>query len=455
VLRTLLLATVMIFVGAPLAWADPDAPGPVASAAGSASTPAEPTADPPAPTPSDAPDPAALAAAPAADQASGVVVRGPRERHRIANTLLAIPRFTADLLLTGPRYAAARLDNYLESRSPNAFGRGEKKSSWRFGATVDWETALGASTGVRVGRSFAEAATVDVHVGLFGARGQSGGLVAKLGSYTEANLEPSLSFDAGRQQRRAFAGFGEPLPPRITYEQDSIEGAAGLSSDLGRIKIIARAIGDIARDEGEDMVVPVAGWDETQRAGTAELSAAYDSRRIAHPFNHNGAWSSGTLVRGTGAYTAGHGSRSGAFAFVRGTLEAKQLFDLFHGDRVLTIGARLEVIDANAMDVPFDRLPALGGMARLRAFARDELRDRVASFADLNYEWPLGGNTRAYLFVETGSAQSTIAPKSPTRLHVGYGGGIRFLTGNSTVVRLQVAGADDGVIGAYFQLGAL
>jgi hypothetical protein len=381
-------------------------------------------------------------------------VRPPRESHRVANTLLAIPRFTAGLLLTGPRYAASRLDNYLESQTPGGFGRGAKKSSWRFGATLDWETALGASTGVRVGRSFAEEASVDLHVGLFGARGQSGGLIAKLGTYTEANLEPSLSIDAGRDQRRAFGGFGDPAS-RMMYEQDSVVGTAGVSSKLGRLKIVGRAIGDAVRDGGEDMLQPIVGWDETQRAATAELSVGYDSRRLSYPFNHEGAWSSGTLVRATGAYTAGSGSRSGAFSFVRGALEAKQLFDLFHGDRVLTIGARIEMINADAMEVPFDRLPALGGMARMRAFARDELRGRVASFADAHYEWPLGGDTRAYLFVETGSVQATLLSPSQDRIHVGYGGGIRFLTGMSTVVRLQIAGADDGVIGGYLQLGAL
>jgi hypothetical protein len=372
------------------------------------------------------------------------------------NTLLAIPRFTADLLLTGPRYAAARLDSYLEAQSPGGFGRGAKKNPWRFGAMVDWETALGTSTGLRVGRELAEATSIDLHVGLFGARGQSGGLVAKLGRYSGANLEPSLTFDAGRDQRRAFTGFGEPLP-RITYEQDSMIGTAGLSSDLGRVKLIGRAIGDIVRDSGEDMVLPTPGWDETQRAVTAELSVAYDSRRMSHAFNHHGAWSTGTFVRATGAYTAGRGSRSGAFSFVRGTLEAKRLFDLFHGDRVLTIGARVEMINDDAMEVPFDRLPALGGMARMRAFARDELRDRVASFADAHYEWPLGSDTRAYVFVETGTVQATAVPSSHNekRFHVGYGGGIRFLSGVSTVVRLQLAGADDGVIGGYLQLGAL
>ncbi len=383
-----------------------------------------------------------------------MVVAPPRRRHRVLNTLLAIPRFTADMLLTGPRYAAARFDNYLESKSPGGFGRGAKRSAWRFGATVDWETELGTSTAVRVGRSVGEAGSVDLHVGFFGSRGQSGGLVAKLGSYTEANLEPVLTFDAGRDQRRVFAGFGEPVP-RISYDQDSLIGAAGLSSDLGRIKLVGRAVGDFVRDGGDDMALPVAGWDETQRALTAELSVAYDSRRVSYAFNHAGAWSTGTFVRATGAYTTGRASRSGAFSFVRGMLEAKRLFDLFHGDRVLIIGARVEGITADAVEVPFDRLPALGGMARMRAFARDEMRDRVTSFADVTYEWPLGGDSRAYVFVETGTVQATLLPSSHNRFHVGYGGGVRFLSGESTVLRLQLAGADNGVIGGYFQLGAL
>ena len=55
-----------------------------------------------------------------------------------------MPRAVLGVLLTGPRYAAAGIDAYLERQSPNAANR-DVHSSWRFGAALEYETALGTS----------------------------------------------------------------------------------------------------------------------------------------------------------------------------------------------------------------------------------------------------------------------------------------------------------------------
>jgi hypothetical protein len=429
--RILQLAALAAISGTP-AWSFADDVTHVASAADTP-TPRESATDRVS-TDEAEPDPAVLSAAPPADKASGVAVPGPRTEHPVANWLLALPRTTAVILLAGPRYAAAELDDYMESRSPDAFGRG-------------------TSLGVRIGRELGDGTSVDAYAGLFGARGQSAGLAAKLGSYGAYHVAPSLTFDAGRSLDRVFAGVGDPMTqPRVVFEREELTGAVGVHAHDGPMQISARAIGDTSRNAGNDDltvaygVMPVPGFDETERAATGELSIAYDSRRGSYPWVRRSAPSEGTLIRATGAYVVGRASDTGKFATGRGTFEVRQLFDLFHGDRVLTIGGRAEAVSAQTDDLPFDRLPALGGRDLLRAFALDQLRGRVAAAAEVVYEWPLASDSHGFVFVETGGVE---------RIHVGYGAGLRFLRGAATWARLQVAGADDGVIGAYFQLGAL
>ncbi len=416
---------------------------------------AQPVASTESADPSPEPDPPAvsadmLAAAPPADQASGVAIAPPRETHRVANTLLALPRMMVLLLLEGPRYAAHEVDAYLESRSPNAFGRDVAKPSWRFGATFEWQTALGASLGVRVGHELGDDTSVDAYVGLFGPRGQSGGLSANLGRYTVARLEPTLSFDAGRDLTRAFAGIGTH-GPRGTYDQRGYTAAAGVAGHVGAVRFGARGSYDDthAADPSSDFAydpLMLFGFREDTRAATGEVSVTLDTRRSAYRHIVRSAPSSGSYVRGAVAYTSGKASRSGDFTTARGTLEARQLFDLFAGNRVLSFGAGIEAISAEANEVPFDRLPMLGGRDHLRAFAMGELRDRNAAYADVQYDWPVGNSMRSYIFAEVGHTAAW---------HGAYGGGLRYHTRSSIIARIQIAGSDEGELGMFFQLGAL
>lgn len=497
VLRPASAATLLAFMLtglAGVAWGDPEPPTPTPTP-----TPTPPASPPPeAAGPQDAepepapdaakpakpaepePDPALLAAAPPPDQSTGIAIARSRSSdHRFVNSLLAAPRYLALLLLTGPRFAAAELDDYLEARGPNALGRDTSvnpvfKPAWRFGGTAEWETALGPSLALRAGYKFAHHTAVDGYGGLFGARGQSGGLRVAIGRFTAAKLQPTLSFDIGREQARVFAGVGdEPGVAGDPYSAGELAGydlrivtaGAGVAARIGPVRLALHggyeriAVGD--DDDGarpltelydEAMLV---GFDETQRAGTGELVAILDRREPAHRWIPRGAPSSGFYLRGALGYVRGEASRTGSFATGRGSLEARQLFDLFRGNRVLSLGVRVEAIGASASDVPFDRLPSLGGRERLRALARDEVRDRGTMFAEVMYEWALDGDQRAYVFGETGSAQPGVEDIEASRFHLGYGGGLRFVTGAVTAVRVQLAGSADGDFGFFLHLGAL
>ena len=87
----------------------------------------------------------------------------------------------------------------------------------------------------------------------------------------------------------------------------------------------------------------------------------------------------------------------------------------------------------------------------MRAFARDQLRGPRTAYVDILYEWPLGDDSRGYLFAEAG----TTSFDGFAALHGGYGGGIRFLSGASTSARIQLAGSETGDVAFFVQLGAL
>ncbi len=475
--RSLVCSVILLAAGS--AYGDPEAPkgpegpegpkGPEGPEGDVALVP-PPASEPVATTPEPAIDAGELAKAPVADQASGVSVPRPYRRHPIANTLLAIPRTIVLIVLTGPRYGASRLDNYLESRSPNAFGR-DVHQSWRFGFTADWETMLGPSVGLRIGRELGADAVVDVYGGLFGARGQSGGVRVATGPFTAANLEPALTFDAGRSLDRVFAGVGDVSRtgrdpygrgPRVGYEERRIAVGATVPASIGPLRAALTGRYEDTTTDGGGMALADAydgsllvGLDERDRAGTGEVSVAFDARKRRFRWIRAASPSSGFYARGTLAYTSGEASRTGNYKTGRASLEARQLFDLFNGDRVLSIGVYGEGISADADALPFERLAALGGMQRLRAFARDEFRDRSSSYADIQYEWALGSDSRGYIFVEGGSVQPSPTDLALSRVHLGYGIGMRYLKGAATSARFQIAGSDDGDIGFYLQLGAL
>lgn len=384
--------------------------------------------------------------APLPDEASGIEVAVPERKHRVVNTMLALPRLVAHVILRGPRYAAAGVDSYLENKSPDVGGRATAtKQHWRFGAEVVGENELGLSLAVRIGYRASEHATVDVYGGLMGVRGESGGARLVLGDFTDLHLQPSISADAGRDLERLY-GVGSATSRDDHYEAKEVGITPALTSVLGRFQIRAAARYDRTDNDPIVTLDPMpAGIGEVERVTTGELAVTYDGRRRTHPWVNEATYSTGFYVRAAAAYIHGDATRSGGFSTGRGSLEVKRLFDLFRGDRVLTISLRGEAVTDDT--VPFDRMPTLGGRDRMRAFARDELRAARLGFAELQYEWALGLDSRGYVFTEAGGDSDDI--------HVDGGIGLRLLTGGSTSLRMQVATSAEGDVGFYLQLGAL
>ncbi|HEY4058192.1 MAG TPA: hypothetical protein VGM39_16380 [Kofleriaceae bacterium] len=397
---------------------------------------------------------------PPADAASGIIVNAEQPDHSVANGILYVPRAIARLILTAPRYAAVGVDHYLESRSPNAFGR-DVHSSWRLGIVFDYERITGFSGAARLGYGFGKDLAIDAYGGAFGARGQSGGARLSLGQYTSWRIQPAIDAMVGRNMEHVYAGVGEIDGRRVSFDEKIAMTHAVLAARPGDTWLIVARGGYATTKPTDDddalaTAYPMAvGIDETDKAATGELSVAYDSRSTYYPWIRPAAPSAGTLIRASAAYTRGDSDATGNYDFGRGELEVKQLFDLFHGDRVLTIGARTETITADPMSVPFTQLPALGGADMLRAYARDQLRDKSATYGSAEYAWPIAAASSAFLFVESGEVHDGYRNFQLSDLHLGYGGGVRAYEGRTTFVTLQIGAVDNDEVGAFVQVGAL
>jgi hypothetical protein len=95
--------------------------------------------------------------------------------------------------------------------------------------------------------------------------------------------------------------------------------------------------------------------------------------------------------------------------------------------------------------VPFYRLPALGGSERLRGYRTNRFQDEGALLLTAEYRWPVWSNLDALLFAEAGQVFSDYGDLAPDRFHAGYGGGFHFVADGRLAFRLELAGSPEGL----------
>lgn len=136
--------------------------------------------------------------------------------------------------------------------------------------------------------------------------------------------------------------------------------------------------------------------------------------------------------------------------YFRYGLDVNQIFNVYHGDRVIILRAYLEGVTGSLNNVPVIELPRLGGPELLRGFDRDRFRDRASTLATLEYRFPLNRVSAATLFVEVGRVWRTLADFNFDGFHGAFGGAITLFSRDSSVLRAQLAATHEG--GAFFQL---
>jgi hypothetical protein len=121
-------------------------------------------------------------------------------------------------------------------------------------------------------------------------------------------------------------------------------------------------------------------------------------------------------------------------------LDVSAYIDLYKSTRVLVLRTAVEAVFGEDDEIPFTRLPRLGGPERLRGYVPGAYRDREAALVSAEYRYPIHSVVAGALFVDTGR----VAPEPSelvdlSRWHVGGGVGLRVRTSAATIAALDLA----------------
>jgi hypothetical protein len=422
-----------------------------------------------------------VAKAPPAHRASGVIAphRLSSRRYRLVNRLLAAPRHLVAASLWIPTVAAAGVDNYLESRGPDLYDRGAGDGGVRLGGMLGYESGHGFTAGARVGYGFGDAASLDLYGAFLGRHDQTVGVRAAAGRRLAGRVAPEISIELANDQNHRFAGVGdrdlgggdgadpfgaEPVA-EATFEDTALTASAAAPIRVGGGAWLVpslRAARHHAEDDGEPSdlgrrfdTTSLFGFAEPVELGFAQLAAVYDTRRPAHEWISEAAPSTGWRLRAATGWGAGEAERSGAFSYGRYHASVERLFNLFRGNRVLTLSQRLEGVVADRRAIPFMLLPVLGGPESLSAFSRGRFRDKLATLSGARYEWAIGHRAQAALVAEAGAVHPDFEGLSLRAHHLSFGAELRMIGERETRARVRFAGSPDGALGLYLQIGGI
>jgi hypothetical protein len=427
---------------------------------------------------------------PSTDDTSGVLVPETSPQSSPAGALLVVPRAGVTVVTMPIRGGLTLYERYqLKDRILDFFFNDAR--TFGIYPAVAFETQLSTHVGLRL-----------VHKDLFGI-GARLRLRADYGGETRHRLDGALaspSFAGGwlrakvaggwqRQPNAPFYGIGDhdlahpdatvidlparaPLAVSTHFGQQVAHGELAIEVDApGPLfaavsgAYFARTFTDTlpaagppgvasdpSRTEQRFDTATLVGWQHGTRVGYAELQLGWDSLAAANQFVPEGVPSTGAkLVAFAGL--ARDVSGAGAVAYTRYGVNALRYFDLYNGDRVLTLHARLEGVAGAESHIPFTDLPRLGGPVLLRGYTRDRFRDRVSMLASIEYRYPVWRQLAAYVFVDAGRVVSDVAEAGRTVLtprdwRASGGGGLELLTGDRFRLRFQGAGSPEG---AFFQ----
>ncbi|MCH9008917.1 BamA/TamA family outer membrane protein [candidate division KSB1 bacterium] len=186
-----------------------------------------------------------------------------------------------------------------------------------------------------------------------------------------------------------------------------------------------------------------------EKMGTVVLKLYRDARNEAgHP------------TRGGEQLLAVQFSRDGDLGFLKYTLDLRKYIELFYG-RVLALRVRADLTgDLGDREVPFYRLPGLGGEDLLKGYQSFRFRDDDLAYASAEYRVPLNPMVYMTLFIEEGRVFRNIFKDfTLSDWHYSYGGGLRFRAPNGGLITtIIIARSDEGtrfLFGLNTELGGI
>jgi hypothetical protein len=182
------------------------------------------------------------------------------------------------------------------------------------------------------------------------------------------------------------------------------------------------------------------------RSGYGELELRYDTRGPSSLWQPAMLTSQGSLAAAYG----GPALVDEGTTFWRYGVDLQHYLTLANGPRVLAARFELEGISADADEVPFTELPALGGHTWLRGYPTDRFRDRVAAVGTLEYQWDLSRILYMSVFADAGRVYPALDELTLEDMRVGYGIALEGHSQSSLVARVSMSSSIDG--GLFFHL---
>ena len=144
------------------------------------------------------------------------------------------------------------------------------------------------------------------------------------------------------------------------------------------------------------------------------------------------------------------------FSYARATLDAQQYIPLKHGmQRGLAFRQYLSVSESPArQQVPFHRMPSIGGARSLRGFTGGRFRARNVFLATAEMRSHIWHRLDMALFTDAGQVFNRFGEAHIEDLMVGYGIGFRFRSQQGVVARFEVARSVEG-FSTYLKFGSI
>lgn len=187
----------------------------------------------------------------------------------------------------------------------------------------------------------------------------------------------------------------------------------------------------------------VVGFQDDLTYSYNELALRIDTRTAGYWLS-NAAPNRGWFLSVFGGYAAVSGDA--ASDYVRYGADLQRLIPLWGDMRTLVLRAFTEAVTGDLDELPFTALPTLGGDQLLRGYDFDRFRDRVIGMVSAEYQIRIARTFSGFFFTDLGRPWRDWGDVTADELRLGFGAGLQAHTGNTFLLRAQIASSIDGGI---------
>jgi hypothetical protein len=388
---------------------------------------------------------------------------------KLGRALLAFPRLAVDVVLAPVRFVLWADDRYhIQTRAHELFYTENENVSIL--PRVSYESGIGFRVGAQLDWRFEN----DDHFRAFAGTGfvaESMRFAASYSTSIEDRVAAHVGADFEQRPDAEFFGIGNEdtkSPPNmpvaaeevavgVHYKQRLARAAGSVDTRLFSDLHLATSASLAERTRGpsetgtsiEMVYAPdsLVGFDK-YRTVYGELDLKWDTRRAGSPWDLRTTITQGSLFSVWGGPTW----ITEAEDYWRYGTDLQHYFRLSEAPRVLSVRFHGEAVSAPHQGIPFNELPTLGGSRLLRGYELERFRDKISGVATLEYQWDIGRQLYASVFVDSGRVYSAWDQLTLSDLRTGYGVALELHAPDSPtaakVFRGSIASSVDG--GVFF-----